>query len=117
MSAAATVRMALLALRRHALRSMLACLGIVIAIAAVITMMEIGQWSAAAIRGTIASIGANVIQIDPSAASIGGVGTGAGGSATLSPEDCDAIRRDCDAVLCAGPSVDCRTQVICENRN
>jgi ABC-type antimicrobial peptide transport system permease subunit len=114
---AATLKLAATSLRRHTLRSMLACLGIVIAIAAVITMVEVGQGSAAAVRRTIASIGANVIQIDPSAASIGGVSTGAGGRATLTPEDCDAIRLECDAVRWAAPSVDCRTQVIYEDRN
>jgi ABC-type antimicrobial peptide transport system permease subunit len=112
-----TLKLAFRALRRHTMRSLLACLGIVIAVAAVVTMMEIGQGSAAAVRSTIASIGANVIQIDPSAASVGGVSTGAGGEASLTPEDCDAIRQECDAVRWAAPSVDCRAQIIYENRN
>jgi ABC-type antimicrobial peptide transport system permease subunit len=99
------------------MRSLLACLGIVIAIAAVISMTEIGQGSAAAVRQTIATIGANVVQIDPSAATPGGVSTGAGGKATLTPEDCDAIAAQCDAVRYAAPSVDLRAQVVYGSRN
>src|SRR5476651_793654 len=74
-----TFRLALRALRRNTMRSLLTCLGIIIGIAAVIAMMEIGQGSAFSIQQTIASIGANVIQIDPSSVSVGGVRSGSGG--------------------------------------
>ena len=49
-----TFRTALHALRRNVMRSILTCLGIIIGVAAVITMMEIGQGSAHAIQQTIA---------------------------------------------------------------
>ena len=61
-----TLRMALRALRRNIMRSVLTCLGIIIGIAAVIAMMEIGRGSSHSIEQTIASLGANVIQMDPS---------------------------------------------------
>jgi ABC-type antimicrobial peptide transport system permease subunit len=49
---------------------------------------------------------------------IGGVSTGSGGHATLSPDDCEAILRECSAVRYAAPSVDCRReQVVYGNRN
>src|SRR5262249_19219239 len=112
-----TPRAALRALRQNLLRSTLACLGIAIATAAVIAMMEVGHGSAAAVRRTIASLGAGVVQIDPSAAAIGGVSTGSGGEATLTPEDADAIRVECDAVRMVAPSVDCRVQVVYGDRN
>ncbi len=57
--------MALHALRRNIMRSTLTILGIVIGVAAVIAMMEIGRGSSASVEQTIASLGANVIQIDP----------------------------------------------------
>ena len=60
-----TLRMALRALRRNVMRSVLTCLGIIIGIAAVIAMMEIGRGTAHSIEQTIASLGANVIQLDP----------------------------------------------------
>ncbi len=56
-------RTSLHALRRNVMRSVLTCLGIIIGIAAVIAMMEIGEGSSNAIQQTIASIGANQINI------------------------------------------------------
>ena len=54
------LRMALHALRRNVMRSVLTCLGIIIGIAAVIAMMEIGRGSSHSIEQTIASLEATV---------------------------------------------------------
>ena len=112
-----TLRTAIRSLRRHIMRSALTCLGIVIGIASVIAIIEIGQGTSYSIQQTIAAIGANVIQIDPANVVVGGVSTGAGGKPTLSPDDCDAILRECSAVRCGSPSVDCRVQIVYSNRN
>ena len=80
-------------------------------------MVEIGQGSAYAIQQTIATLGANVVQVDPSAVAQMGASSGAGGKVTLTPDDCDAILHECNSVLTAAPSVDCRLQVIYGNRN
>jgi ABC-type antimicrobial peptide transport system permease subunit len=112
-----TLRTALRSLRRNSLRSALTCLGIVIGIAAVIAMMEIGQGSATAIRQRIATLGANVLQVEPGASSSNGVHSGAGTTLTLTPQDCEAIVRECSAVRWAAPGVDCRMQVVYGNRN
>jgi ABC-type antimicrobial peptide transport system permease subunit len=112
-----TLRMALRALRRNVMRSVLTCLGIIIGIAAVIAMMEIGRGSSHSIEQTIASLGANVIQMDPSDTSVGGVSSGAGGQVTMTPDDADAIRQECDAVQWVAPSVDCWAQVLYGSRN
>ena len=109
--------MALRALRRNVMRSGLTCLGIIIGIAAVIAMMEIGRGSSHSIEQTIASLGANVIQIDPAQIVIGGVSSGSGGRSTVTPMDADAIRQNCSAITCVAPSVDCRGQVVYGNRN
>jgi ABC-type lipoprotein release transport system permease subunit len=58
------LRTALHALRRHALRSVLACLGIVIGIAAFIVLMGIGRGTSDTIRQTIATLGANRLQVE-----------------------------------------------------
>src|SRR5205823_1653934 len=110
-------RTALTALRRNIMRSVLTCLGIIIGIAAVIAMMEIGRGTAHSIEQTIASLGANVIQMDSSDTLVGGVSSGAGGRVTLTPLDADAIRRECKAVKWVAPSVDCHVQIIYGNRN
>jgi hypothetical protein len=99
------------------MRSLLTCLGIVIGIAAVIAMMEIGEGSAQALRQTIATLGANLLQVEPGASSSSGVHSGAGTCLTLTPQDCEAILRDCDCVRWAAPGVDCRMQIVAGNRN
>jgi len=109
--------MALRALRRNVMRSILTCLGIIIGIAAVIAMMEIGRGSSYSIEQTIASLGANVIQMDPAHMTIAGINSGAGGRPTLTPMDADAIRKDCSAIKYVAPSVDCRAQIIYGNKN
>lgn len=111
------LRMALHALRRHKIRSALTCLGIVIGIAAVIAMMEIGQGSSYMMQQAIASIGANVINVDPSDAVKAGVSTGGGGRVTLVPADCEAIRLECSSVASAAPALDIKAQVVYGNRN
>jgi ABC-type antimicrobial peptide transport system permease subunit len=111
------LRMALHALRRNVMRSVLTCLGIVIGIAAVIAMMEIGHGSTYSIQQTISSLGANVIQIDPSDTAVAGVSSGGGGRVTLTPDDADAIRRECGAVRCVAPSVDTWAQLIYGRKN
>jgi len=112
-----TLRTALKALLRNPLRAMLTTLGIVIGVAAVIAMMEIGAGSSAAIQKSISSMGANVLNVRPGAASSGGVTFGSGSTTTMTPQDSDAILRECPAVRDAAPLVHTRTQVIYGNRN
>jgi len=114
---ARTSRMALRALRRNVMRSMLTCLGIVIGIAAVIAMMELGGGSSRSIQQAIASLGASVIQLDPADVAVGGVNSGRGGRATMTMEDADALRRECPILQHVAPSVDSWGQVIYGNRN
>ena len=116
-NAARTARMALRALRRNVMRSALTCLGIIIGIAAVIAMMEIGGGSSRSIQQAIASLGASVIQIDPADVSVAGVSSGGGGRATLTMEDAEALRSECSILQNVAPSVDCWGQVIYGNRN
>jgi macrolide transport system ATP-binding/permease protein len=112
-----TLRTALVALRRNILRSALTTLGIIIGIAAVIAMMEIGQGSRKAVQQTITSMGANNILILPGAASSGGVTFGAGSAQTLTPDDADEIAKECPEVQAVAPIVRARTQVIYGGRN
>src|SRR5438105_4722289 len=95
---------AIRALRRNVMRSALTCVGIVIGIAAVIAMMEIGNGVTALNERAIASLGANNLMIRPGTAASGGINFGAGSITTLTPQDCDAILRDCPAVKAAAPT-------------
>ncbi len=111
------VRTAVNGLRRNYLRAGLTTLGIIIGVAAVIAMMEIGRGSSSAIQQTIASMGANVLLVMPGTASSGGVSFGAGSVMTLTPQDSEAVMAECPAVKAVAPIVRARTQVIYGNRN
>ncbi len=111
------VRTALHGLRRNVMRAALTTLGIIIGVAAVIAMMEIGRGSSSAIQQTISSMGANNLLILPGTASSGGVSFGAGSVMTLSPQDSEAILNEVPAIKGAAPIVRARTQVIYGNRN
>ncbi|MEJ2164600.1 MAG: ABC transporter permease [Desulfobacterales bacterium] len=117
MNAYRIVRTAMKALQRNPMRAMLTTLGIVIGVAAVIAMMEIGTGSSAALQKTIASMGANVVMIRPGTAASGGISFGAGTVTTLTPQDCDAILHECPSVRSAAPVVRARTQVVYGSRN
>ncbi len=111
------LRTALSGLRRNVMRAALTTLGIIIGVAAVIAMMEIGRGSSSAIQATIASMGANVLLVLPGTASSGGVSFGAGSVMTLTPQDSEAILSECPAVKSVAPIVRARTQVIYGNHN
>src|SRR3954470_18087026 len=108
---------ALTGLRRNLMRSALTCLGIVIGIASVIAMVEIGQGTSHEMQESIAKLGANVLQVDPSDAVKAGVSSGSGGKVTLTPLDADAIRTECPGVKWVAPSVDGRGQLVYGNKN
>jgi len=110
-------RTALHALRRNVLRSVLTCLGIIIGVAAVIAMMEIGQGSSSAIQASIAKLGANIVMVFPGEAQSGGISFGGGSRITLTPEDCEAIIDECPAVRNASPSVNARLQLVYGHKN
>ncbi len=111
------VRTALHGLSRNIMRAALTTLGIVIGVAAVIAMMEIGRGSSSAIQATIASMGANNLMILPGAAASGGVSFGGGSVMTLTPQDAEAILAEAPAVKGSVPLVRARTQLIYGNRN
>ncbi len=109
---------AFVSLRRNVLRSLLTMLGIVIGVAVVITMMEIGAGASKSIKGSIANMGTNVMMIWPSAVKTAGISSGSGGTVTLTEEDCAAIAKECLSVEAVTPSLSRRgIQAIAGNRN
>src|SRR5205809_6397610 len=93
-----TVRIALRALRRNTLRSLLTILGIIIGVAAVIAMVSIGQGASVSVQEQIARMGNNMLIILSGTTTQGGVRTGSGGLPTLTPGDGKAIQGECPAV-------------------
>ena len=112
-----TLRTALNNLRRNKLRSALTALGVIIGVAAVIAMTEIGQGSKAEVEKMIASMGAYKLIIFPWAVNNSGVSQGLGTAQSLKPADVDEIRRQCPDVALVVPMVWAKAQVIYGNRN
>ena len=100
-----TIIVALKALRRNPTRASLTTLGIVIGIAAVITMMEIGKGSSTSIRNSIEKMGANSALVRPGWRRSAGVSMGSGTSMSLVPDDAEAMRRECPHVALVAPVV------------
>ena len=112
-----TLKMALNALRHNVMRAALTTLGIIIGVAAVITMMEIGKGASLAIQRAMASIGANTVVVLPGSVNVAGVATGSGSKVTLTPQDADAILKECPSVDWVAPVVRARVQVVYNNQN
>ncbi len=106
------------ALVRNPMRAALTILGIVIGIAAVVAIMEIGEGSKQQITDSIASLGANIVNVSGASVSTKGVNTGMGGRASIYATDADAIMRECpDTVELASPVVRANGQIIVGNMN
>jgi len=104
-------------LRRNVLRSVLTTLGIIIGVASIIAIAEIGQGSASAIKEVLETTGVNNLLVQAGAASNNGVSLGSGTIKTLTPEDTEAIDHECPAVDSLAPIVYARRQVIYGNKN
>jgi putative ABC transport system permease protein len=102
-------------LAKNKLRSGLTVLGVVIGIAAVMTMVSIGQGAGLLVRNQFASLGSNVILIIPARSESGGVRVGS--VPTLTAADAAAIATECPAVLAVSPQVPTSGQVIGGNTN
>ncbi len=92
MSFLMVVRVALKALARNTLRTGLTMLGMIIGVAAVITMVALGSGAQAAIEDQVRGAGTNMITIFPGAATVGGVRQAGGTSNRLTVNDTKALR-------------------------
>ena len=110
------VRIALQALRRNVMRTVLTMLGVIIGVAAVIAMMEISQGASTAIQVTVTNMGANTLIISPGAPQRGSARFGERIN-SLIPEDAEAIERECPAVVTTAPVVNTWGQVVNGNRS
>lgn len=103
---------------RNPMRAALTVLGIVIGIAAVVAIMEIGEGSKQQIADKFSTLGASVINIFGASVNTSGVNSGAGGRASLYPSDAEAIMQECQStVVSASPFVRASGQVIVGNMN
>ena len=111
MKPSALLIIAFRSLARNKLRTFLTMLGIIIGVAAVITMMSVGQGAKTAVASSIASLGTNVINVFPGAQGSGGVRMEAGTSSRFTEEDVEAIRHDAEAVRYITPTARTGAQI------
>jgi putative ABC transport system permease protein len=113
----ATIRVALRAIMRNKLRSLLTVLGVVIGVCAVITMVNIGSGAQVAIEKAISGLGTNMIIIFPGSMTKGGMRTGFGTVTSLVDSDAQAVSDECPAVQLVSPVVTTAAQVVFQNQN
>lgn len=111
------LKIAIRAIAANKMRSFLTALGIIIGIAAVITMLAIGQGSKASIKANIAEMGSNMIMISPGADMRGGVRQDASSMETLKQADYQSIKEDCNYISAISPTVNSSGQWIYGNNN
>jgi len=117
MNLASSIRIALRALRVNKLRSMLTMLGIIIGVAAVITMIAVGAGAQARVEDQIRGLGTNLVILFPGSVTSGGVRMGAGSRSTLTEDDAYAIQREVRGVQAAAPTLRGTGQVVAGNNN
>ena len=118
MNASASLRTALRALRKNALRSLLAMLGIVIAVAAVMATVSIGQGAQAKVARQWETLGANLLVVEPGSVSAHGVATGSGATQNLTRDDGTAIERELtNSVSAVAPVNKTPAQIVYGDQN
>ena len=110
-----TLTLALRSIMRHKLRSVLTALGIIIGVAAVVTMVTLGRATTKAVQSSISSLGSNILQVRPGQ----GFGRGGGGPrpSDFKPEDAEAIREQIAGVSAVAPQAQATTTAIYDGAN
>ncbi len=111
------VKIALRALRVNKMRSALTMLGIIIGVAAVITMLAVGKGASTKISEQISAVGSNLIIVIPGSTTSSGIRLGSGSSQNLTRADADAIQNECTAVLTSAPILNGSAQIVYGNQN
>src|SRR5579862_1764229 len=111
------IRVALRALARNKLRTVLTMLGIIIGVGAVICTVAIGQGASAQVQAQIQSLGNNMIMVFAGSVNTGGVRMGNGATKTLTDDDAEAILQHVPNVVAISPIVGASVQVVNGNQN
>ncbi len=93
-----TCNAAIGALVRNRLRAMLTMLGVFIGVAALISMVALGEGANEVVRRQIASLGTNLFVVLPGASTANGVSAGNSSASSLTAADAEALEREAAAV-------------------
>ncbi|MDP3166066.1 MAG: ABC transporter permease [Hydrogenophaga sp.] len=113
----AALRSAWRALASNALRSMLTMLGIIIGVAAVITMIAIGAGATERVQEQMKGLGSNIMLVIPGGVTAGGVRQGAQTLQGLTEDDALAIALEVPEVQVAAPTSRTSAQLVAGNTN
>jgi putative ABC transport system permease protein len=113
----AILKIAVRALTRNKLRSLLTMLGIVIGVGAVIATVGLGQGAQQQVQDQIASMGTDVLYISAGSVNKGGIRLGGGATKSLVYDDMKAIVQQIPTVAQAAPVSGSSVQVVADNQN
>jgi putative ABC transport system permease protein len=111
------VRLAVRSIVRSTLRASLTILGILIGVAAVVTVTALGAGARDQVSDKIQNMGSNVIMIAPQSAAASGARGALGAGARLTEDDGKAIVRDAVSVSAVAPALRARAQFVAGERN
>jgi putative ABC transport system permease protein len=104
--------LALVALRKNRLRTVLTMLSLVIGVTAVIGIVALGAGAKAMVERQVMSAGTNLVIVSAGNWTASGVRLGMGSSSRLTLEDANAIRAEVPGVAALSPQVRSRQQLI-----
>ncbi len=110
-----TLLLALREIRRNLMRSFLTVLGIVIGVAAVVTMVTLGNGATQSVSDQISSLGSNLLMLRPGQRM--GPGSGSLGAPSFKAEDAEAIRAQVGSLKAVAPTVNRTAVVVVGTRN
>ena len=113
----AIIRIALRALARNKMRSVLTMLGIIIGVGAVIAMLGVGQGARQTMQEQIQAMGSNLLFVGAGTVTRSGMHLGWGSTKSLIYDDMLAILRECPAAHAAAPGSSSSGQVVFGNDN
>ena len=113
----AILKIAIRALTRNKMRSLLTMLGIIIGVGAVIATVGLGQGAQQQVQDQIASMGTNLLYISSGSVNKGGIRLGGGATKTLVNDDMKAILQQVPTVNMVAPGAGSSAQVVFDNQN
>jgi putative ABC transport system permease protein len=113
----AIIRIAMRALARNKMRSILTMMGIIIGVGAVIAMLGVGQGARQTMQEQIQAMGSNLLFVGAGTVTRSGMHLGWGSTKTLIYDDMLAILRECPAAHAAAPGTTANAQIVFGNDN
>ena len=111
------LRLAMRALARNKMRSILTMLGIIIGVGAVIASVAVGEGASEQIQQQISNLGDNMIWVEAGGRAVNGVRTGSRGTKTLVTGDVKAMQQQVPLVYNCSGHVDGPVQLVYGNQN